>query len=63
MSVWHLVYEGLCLKMWTIYLIHTWLQPGEKWRTLKEETVLNGFRPNFALRDTWLKPGVNEINR
>jgi len=25
------------------------------------ETVLNGFRFNFAFVSTWLKPGVNEM--
>jgi len=29
----------------------------------KMETVLNDFRPNFAVRGTWLKPGVNETKR
>jgi len=25
--------------MWAAYLIHTWLQPGEKWWTLRWKTV------------------------
>jgi len=27
------------------------------------ENRLDGFRPNFASRGTWLKPGVNETKR
>jgi len=44
------------------YVIHTWLQPGD-WDRDGLGNRLNGFTDDSAFRDTWLKPGVNEMTR
>jgi hypothetical protein len=44
------------------YVIHTWLQPGD-WNRDGLGTRLNGFLEDCAIRDVWLKPGVNEMTR
>jgi len=48
-----------CLEVVSFFLIHTWLQPGDHATALRRKP-LKRFPLNFGLRDTWLKPFVNE---
>jgi len=49
-----------CLEV-VPFPIHTWLQPGDHATALRRKPFKR-FPLNFELRDTWLKPCVNENN-